>query len=135
MLPATLRPKVSHPPRQQELHASSRNVTGTSADDSLRSRIEQALRNSGYQSLRAIETTVRQGFVYLTGSVGSWYLKQVAQELVMQITGRGCLENNLTVKQGAGEWFDSLSPPYICPDVLAGKNAEAKTGTAGDTPD
>lgn len=69
-------------------------------DGSLYSEVTIALSTAGYNSLRLIKATVRQGTVHLTGTVDSWYLKQVAQETVMQITGRGRVRNELSVVKG-----------------------------------
>lgn len=67
---------------------------------SLGTDITTALTEAGYRSLRSIQATVRHGTVYLTGTVETWYLKQVAQEVVMRIVGPGRVKNELSVVQG-----------------------------------
>lgn len=69
-------------------------------DRLLRAEVTEALAATGYGSLRLIDATVRAGTVYLAGKVESWYLKQVAQEVVMRITGRGRVQNELAVVTG-----------------------------------
>jgi len=70
------------------------------SDDALSERIREALACSGYDSLRAITVGVRDGMVSLSGSVASWYLRQVAQEVAMAITGPGRITNDLNVVYG-----------------------------------
>src|SRR5262245_19730503 len=48
-----------------------------------RSRAEQALRHSALPALRKLAVEETDAEVFITGSVSSYYLKQLAQETVM----------------------------------------------------
>ncbi len=74
-----------------------RKTVKSDRDQELGAEVQAALCASGYGSLKCISSRVTNGMVLLRGSVGSWYLKQVAQEVVMHITGRGYVRNELLV--------------------------------------
>ncbi|MFK7818328.1 MAG: BON domain-containing protein [Planctomycetaceae bacterium] len=105
----------SHP--QFDLNAPGLNGSNPSAqgstyaDDSILSDVGRALSEAGYRSLSRIRATVENGIVYLSGSVESWHLKQVAQEVVLQITGLGRVKNFLTVKQCPDETSSGQNTP------------------------
>lgn len=67
------------------------------SDNQLKLRIDEALDSSGYHSLRRVDVHVKNNVVVLSGRIESWYMKQVAQEVVMGITGKGCVQNELVV--------------------------------------
>lgn len=69
----------------------------TIADHQLQSCIEDALRDSGYSALRSIAVRVHEGMVLLDGKVTTYYLKQFAQSLVLQIDGVQQLHNRIEV--------------------------------------
>ena len=50
-------------------------------------RVEFALRAAGYRPLGAIEVSVHEGAVQLTGTVPSYYMKQIAQTRAMAVPG------------------------------------------------
>lgn len=54
-----------------------------SPDRQLRSRIRRALHAQGYAVLNAIRIEVHQGEVYLEGTVTSYFMKQMAQVLIL----------------------------------------------------
>lgn len=58
----------------------------------------RAIHASGYHSVRALEVRVDAGVVTLRGSVGSYYLKQVAQHLVLEIPGVSQVVNLVEVR-------------------------------------
>lgn len=67
-------------------------------DDPLTTRICQALDRSGYGQLRRVHVTARpNGRVRLEGSVSSFYLKQVAQTIVLSVPGVTRVYNELQV--------------------------------------
>jgi osmotically-inducible protein OsmY len=51
----------------------------------LRSAVLAALRGSGYRSLWNVDCQVQDGLVILSGAVPSFYLKQVAQSLILRL--------------------------------------------------
>ncbi len=59
--------------------------------------IATALRESGYSELRRIDCSCEEGILVLSGSVSSYYLKQVAQTLVGKLTNRGRILNQIKV--------------------------------------
>ena len=64
----------------------------------LTERILQALDRSGYGQLRRVRVTARpNGRVRLDGSVSSFYLKQVAQTIVLSVPGVARVHNELQV--------------------------------------
>jgi osmotically-inducible protein OsmY len=58
---------------------------------------ETRLRRSGYPELRNVSCRFFEGVLTLRGGVPSWYLKQVAQSLVLPIEGVQELNNRLEV--------------------------------------
>jgi osmotically-inducible protein OsmY len=67
------------------------------SDDHLRSEAVYRLAASGYQSLRKVRCEVAGGVVTLSGTVGSFHLKQVAQTLLMKVKSIQGVRNLLTV--------------------------------------
>lgn len=57
------------------------------ADARVAEKIEQALRLTGYLSLRDLEIFVAEGLVVLRGRLPSYYLKQVTQAAVRAVLG------------------------------------------------
>ena len=65
--------------------------------DDVAARIEARLRRSGYPHFSRVECSVCQGKAILTGTVPSFHLKQVAQELAAHTPGVFQVENHLNV--------------------------------------
>jgi osmotically-inducible protein OsmY len=65
----------------------------------LATRIERALRATGYGSLRGIEVTAHARLVSLRGRVPSYYLKQVAQTTALAVPGARQVRNDLDVSR------------------------------------
>lgn len=63
----------------------------------VQSRPALALRQSPIPALRKLIVEEADGTVVLVGSVGSYYLKQLAQETVMPHLDGRCLINRVTV--------------------------------------
>jgi osmotically-inducible protein OsmY len=55
--------------------------------ESLTEAVQERLRNSPYQVIRGVSCEHRQGVVFLHGRLPSYYLKQVAQETVANLSG------------------------------------------------
>jgi osmotically-inducible protein OsmY len=69
-----------------------------SDDARLADSIRQSLRASGYTVLSAVAVTVRAGSVALRGTVPSYFMKQIAQEVAKATAGVTSLTNRLTVR-------------------------------------
>jgi osmotically-inducible protein OsmY len=67
-----------------------------SIDAVLSQSIEHALATSGYMPLCSVEVSVHEGVVTLAGHVPTYYLKQMAQNIVVQ-QGIELLSNNIEV--------------------------------------
>jgi hypothetical protein len=61
------------------------------------SRIDQALRTTGYSPLLNLHILVAEGIVVLRGAVPSYYMKQIAQEVVSGVRGITQVHNLLDV--------------------------------------
>lgn len=78
-----------------EVDAATRSASR--ADARVAERIDQALRGTGYLSLRNLEIIVTQGLVVLRGRLPSYYMKQVAQAAVRAVPGVGEVHDQLDV--------------------------------------
>jgi len=67
------------------------------SDKDLLEVAEARLRHSSYLELRSISCDVYAGALTLRGSVSSYYLRQVAQSLVLGLTGIETIDNRLEV--------------------------------------
>lgn len=70
----------------------------SSKDVRLRNSAKAAPRATGYGSLITIECDVHEGLVTLSGRVPSFYMKQVAQNAVMNLGNLNGIENRLCVE-------------------------------------
>jgi hypothetical protein len=66
--------------------------------DALVLEVERLLIASAYRSLRRVHCCCQGGTVVLGGNVPSFYLKQIAQTLVMQIAGIDRVRNCIVVE-------------------------------------
>lgn len=66
-------------------------------DRSIRDNVDRALRESGYAPLREIQCDVSDGVVELTGTVPSFYVKQLAQTAVLRLEQIRGINNQLRV--------------------------------------
>jgi osmotically-inducible protein OsmY len=66
-------------------------------DRSIRECVNQVLRDTGYAPLRCIHCDVADGVVELTGSVPSFYVKQLAQTAVLRLGQIRGIKNQLRV--------------------------------------
>ena len=60
--------------------------------------VRKALSGSGYSMLEAVVVTVHEGAITLLGTVPSYFMKQIAQEIAKATVGVNVLSNRLTVK-------------------------------------
>jgi len=74
----------------------------TERDEGLRALVLAALRSIGYPPLRELECDVREGVVVLSGVVPTFYLKQMAQAIVLRV-GRVAEIRNLVLVRRPGE--------------------------------
>ena len=62
-----------------------------------RTRATQALQSSCIPALRRLKVEEIDGQVVISGSVNTYYLKQMAQEAIMPVVDRSLLANRVTV--------------------------------------
>ncbi len=67
------------------------------SDPDLNSLVDAALRQSPYFARRPLRCEAQQGRVVLRGTVGSYYHKQMAQEILRRVDGVDRIENQLEV--------------------------------------
>jgi osmotically-inducible protein OsmY len=82
---ATERP-MSRPPRISD------------SDQELEKAAQAALLASGYRAVAILECTVIDGEIMLSGVVSSYFLKQIAQESVLQLKTVQRVHNSVRVK-------------------------------------
>ena len=80
------------PPQEQE--------SGLSKERPLvQAEAQSRLRKSGYRELHFVSCEFHEGVLTLRGRVSSFYLKQVAQELIRQLDGAEEVNNRLEVAE------------------------------------
>lgn len=65
--------------------------------DSLQQQLRESFEQIGYPQLQAIECSVEDDTVRLTGQLDSFYLKQVAQSVAMKVAGQHFVQNLIEV--------------------------------------
>jgi len=80
-----------------ELQIDSSVGSAPSPNPDLASRIEQALRATGYPPLRNLHVLAVEGIAMLRGAVPSYYMKQIAQAAVSGVPGVSDVHNELEV--------------------------------------
>jgi len=88
-------------------------------DDSLRGAARDVLRTSGYGYLRKLRCAAAAGVVTISGLVPSYFLKQMAQELVLRLAHVRQVKNLVQVRTGvltpATDCLSGNRPdPYYC---------------------
>ena len=63
-------------------------------------RVDMAIKSSPHLARHDLQCAVNEGRVVLTGVVGSYFQKQMAQEVVRRVDGVRKVENQLEVAQG-----------------------------------
>jgi osmotically-inducible protein OsmY len=66
-------------------------------DGLIRENVNRVLQETGYSPLRCIQCDVSDGVVELTGSVPSFYIKQLAQTAVLRLGQIRGIKNRLRV--------------------------------------
>ena len=79
-------------------------VAEISDDRPLRETVIQGLRRSGYSSLSDIKVEVTDGVVDVLGVVPSFFLKQMAQTIILKTGQAKAIRNNLQVPHS---YFDA----------------------------
>jgi osmotically-inducible protein OsmY len=69
----------------------------TAVRQGLAERVRRALCDSGYSGLDLVIVTIHEEMVTLRGSVPSYFMKQIAQEVVKATCGVKSLSNGLKV--------------------------------------
>ena len=69
----------------------------TAAEARVVARVGQCLQDASYYPLRRISCEFHEGILFLRGRVPSYYLKQVAQEIIRKIDGVEEIANRLEV--------------------------------------
>lgn len=62
---------------------------------------QKSLRATGHAELREVHCRISAGIIVLRGTVGSYYLKQLAQAVVVQVDGVLAVANAIDVVPGA----------------------------------
>ena len=70
----------------------------TKSSRALRSPVDQALRQSPIPALRRLRVEETDQAIILSGSVTTYYLKQLAQETIMPLRGERQLQNRVNVR-------------------------------------
>jgi hypothetical protein len=76
---------------------------GAGCDHSLEGIVTRALRSSGYGPLRDLDCRIREGEVVLSGVVSSFFLKQMAQAIVLRLERVERVRNLIEVRRTQGE--------------------------------
>lgn len=69
-------------------------------DQHILEQVNKALHRSGYDQLRSVRTYCHHGRIVLQGKIPTYYLKQVAQELVRSVSDVRDVDNDLHVVSG-----------------------------------
>lgn len=86
-----LRPQSSHSQRSVS------HDSGSSRDEQILHKVKQVLHQCGYEQLRRVSTYCDDGRITLQGRISTYYLKQVAQELVRSVSEVRDVDNDLRV--------------------------------------
>ncbi len=89
-------PETSHP---ETSHTERKRIVPIAVEISNRlTRIaKKRIQSSQYSEIRRIQCEVREGILFLKGQVSSYYIKQLAQEIVRTVEGIGGLANHVEV--------------------------------------
>lgn len=75
-------------------------ISEATRDEELRHAATAVLRSSGYGLLRSLECEVNGGVVTISGVLPSFYLKQLAQALLLRLDGLQGVSNEVEVRAG-----------------------------------
>lgn len=82
----------------EENGAASRQGASADATAATTAAIQQRLRASSYHALHDVQCEITGGALILRGCVPSFYVKQLAQEVVRKMDGAGVIVNELEVE-------------------------------------
>jgi hypothetical protein len=94
-------------------HGVDRNDTTNPHATSIDRRAEERLRRSSYLALRDVSCLASDGVVYLHGTLPTYYLKQLAQEIAAGVEGVHCVINRIEVFATLHEAPSSREPRGI----------------------
>ena len=92
-----------------ELPSRERAYSVTEAAERIAKRAERRLKESGYFCLRRVSCHYHEGVLALRGRLPSFYLKQVAQTVVLQIEGVIEILNQVEVIDSSAQSVDELA--------------------------
>lgn len=72
--------------------------------EEVESRVIAAFRGLGYLQLECIDCHVADGTAYLRGEISSFYLKQIAQSVALNIQGVHQVKNQIQVQDSYGQF-------------------------------
>lgn len=75
----------------------------TETDQCLLNAVRSGLQKSGYRSLSNLDCFVQAGEVVLSGVVPTYFMKQLAQAIVLRIGQVKAMKNHLEVQYAIGE--------------------------------
>ncbi|HEY4260133.1 MAG TPA: BON domain-containing protein [Schlesneria sp.] len=90
-------PSVADTPYKQQSPAISERMTATTADTDILSAASAALHHTGYAQLRAVKLYCHHGRIVLQGRIPTYFLKQLAQEVVRHVPNVKEIDNDLRV--------------------------------------
>jgi hypothetical protein len=70
----------------------------------LAERVKHALRDAGYSDLDAVDVSIDGELVVLRGRVPSYYLKQIAQAVVIAVPGVAQCRNDVEARRRPRRW-------------------------------
>lgn len=98
MIQTTTLPTLDNPSKVKIAPVASTPLLRPNLEDRhLAERVERALRARGYWTLFAVRVLVDARVVILEGKVGSFFLKQLAQETALAVPGAHQIRNELDV--------------------------------------
>jgi osmotically-inducible protein OsmY len=101
------------------LYQANRAVRVATNHSETKSRIaQQRIRRSSHAEVRGVRCEVRNGILYLRGTVTSFYLKQLSQEAVRTLEGIAAISNDVEVigffqRYGSGTLLNSFTTPPV----------------------
>jgi osmotically-inducible protein OsmY len=90
--------ELSMAPNRRQESAESPLVT-SGCDQRIEDAIQAALAASGYPAIGALKCEVVEGTIVLSGTVSSFYLKQLAQSVVLRLEAAQFLHNRVEVRR------------------------------------
>ena len=94
---------MKHSMSPQMLASLSENPQLALTDQELSTKAREKLRASGHSSLMGVECEIESRVLELRGSVASYYLKQLAQTVVLQMAPELKVRNSIRVVGGAAD--------------------------------